>query len=109
MIHFENHPPLVGVCFHVGSLLLLLTHILLLDILINFCYSNQNFLFQLGLISNHSFIHVFCRDQLEIEKRRRTIIEREKADIEHEKQKLMMKLYQYEETTKKAERGKTLD
>lgn len=51
---------------------------------------------------------MFCRDQLENEKKRRATIEREKADIEEEKQKLLMKLYQYEETTKRAERGKTL-
>lgn len=51
---------------------------------------------------------MFCRDQLESEKRRREAIEKEKENMEREKQELMMKLYQYEETTKKAERGETL-
>lgn len=52
---------------------------------------------------------MFCREQLENEKKRRAAIEKEKADMEREKQELMMKLYQYEETTKKAERGETLN
>lgn len=49
-----------------------------------------------------------CRDRLEMEKRRRATIEREKADMEKEKKELMMRLYQFEETTKRAERGETL-
>ncbi|CAG01235.1 unnamed protein product [Tetraodon nigroviridis] len=44
------------------------------------------------------------RDRLESEKRRREAIEREKADVEKEKKDLMTKLYEYEETTKRAER-----
>lgn len=48
------------------------------------------------------------RDRLESEKRRREAIEREKADVEKEKKDLMTKLYEYEETTKRAERGETL-
>ncbi|XP_049917748.1 ezrin a [Epinephelus moara] len=44
------------------------------------------------------------RDQLESEKKRREAIEIEKEQMEREKQELMMKLYQYEETTKRAER-----
>ncbi|XP_028293438.1 ezrin a [Gouania willdenowi] len=44
------------------------------------------------------------RDQLETEKKRREAIEQEKEAMEREKQELMMKLYQFEETTKKAER-----
>lgn len=47
------------------------------------------------------------RDRLESEKRRREAIEREKADMEKEKKDLMTKLYEYEETTKRAERGET--
>lgn len=52
---------------------------------------------------------MFRREQLENEKKRRAAIEKEKADVEREKQELMMKLYQFEETTKKAERGETLN
>lgn len=52
---------------------------------------------------------MFCRDQLENEKRRRATIEKEKADMEREKRELMTKLCQYEETTKRAERGETLE
>lgn len=48
---------------------------------------------------------VFCRDQLESEKKRREAIEMEKENMAKEKQELMMKLYEYEETTKRAERG----
>uniref|UniRef100_H2T6H5 Ezrin a n=1 Tax=Takifugu rubripes TaxID=31033 RepID=H2T6H5_TAKRU len=44
------------------------------------------------------------RDRLESEKRRREAIEKEKADVEKEKKELMIKLYEYEETTKRAER-----
>lgn len=47
------------------------------------------------------------RDRLESEKRRREAIEREKADVENEKRNLVAKLYEYEETTKRAERGET--
>lgn len=45
------------------------------------------------------------RDRLEVEKRRRTLIEREKAGMEKEKKDLMLKLTQYEETTKRTEQG----
>lgn len=51
---------------------------------------------------------VLRRDRLEMEKRRRATIEREKVDMEREKKELMMRLYQFEETTKRAERGETL-
>lgn len=51
---------------------------------------------------------VLRRDRLEMEKRRRAAIEREKADMEREKKELMMRLNQFEETTKRAERGETL-
>ncbi|XP_074547936.1 ezrin a [Halichoeres trimaculatus] len=44
------------------------------------------------------------RDQLESEKKRREAIEMEKENMAREKQELMMKLYEYEETTKRAER-----
>ncbi|KAG8013103.1 Ezrin, partial [Nibea albiflora] len=44
------------------------------------------------------------RDRLENEKKRREAIEREKDSVEREKQELMMKLYEYEETTRRAER-----
>ncbi|XP_041668359.1 ezrin a [Cheilinus undulatus] len=44
------------------------------------------------------------RDQLESEKKRRENIEREKESMEKEKQELLMRLYEYEETTKRAER-----
>ncbi|KAM3594486.1 uncharacterized protein V6R79_008817 [Siganus canaliculatus] len=44
------------------------------------------------------------RDLLESEKKRRVNVEREKESMEREKQELMMRIYQYEETTKKAER-----
>lgn len=47
------------------------------------------------------------RDRLESEKRRREAIEREKADVENEKRNLVARLYEYEETTKRAERGET--
>ena len=51
-------------------------------------------------------IHVgFRRDNLEGEKRKRAAIEKEKAEMEREKRDLMTRLAQYEETTKKAERG----
>lgn len=51
---------------------------------------------------------VLRRDRLEMEKRRRATIEREKADMEREKKELMMRLFQFEETTKRAEKGETL-
>ncbi|CAN9502600.1 unnamed protein product [Ophioblennius macclurei] len=44
------------------------------------------------------------RDQLEAEKRKREAMEKEKQLMEREKQDLVMKLYEYEESTKKAER-----
>ncbi|XP_059907489.1 ezrin a isoform X2 [Gadus macrocephalus] len=44
------------------------------------------------------------RDNLEGEKRKRAAIEKEKAEMEREKRDLMIRLAQYEETTKKAER-----
>lgn len=47
----------------------------------------------------------FSRERLEEEKRKREAIEQEKAGVEREKKDLIMKLYQYEETTKRAERG----
>lgn len=37
--------------------------------------------------------------------KRRQTIEREKENVEREKQELMSRLYQYEETTKRTERG----
>lgn len=50
---------------------------------------------------------VFCRDQLDIEKRKRETIEKEKEQMEREKLEMMTKLYEFEETTKRAERGGT--
>uniref|UniRef100_A0A7N6B8X1 FERM domain-containing protein n=1 Tax=Anabas testudineus TaxID=64144 RepID=A0A7N6B8X1_ANATE len=44
------------------------------------------------------------RDQLESEKKKREAIEKEKEQMEREKKELMMKLSQFEETTKRAER-----
>ncbi|CAL8302596.1 unnamed protein product [Boreogadus saida] len=44
------------------------------------------------------------RDNLEGEKRKRAAIEKEKAEMEREKRDLMIRLSQYEETTRKAER-----
>ncbi|KAM9708516.1 ezrin a [Menidia menidia] len=44
------------------------------------------------------------REQLEKEKKKRETIEMEKLQMEREKQELMMKLHEYEETTKRAER-----
>uniref|UniRef100_A0A671VCE9 Ezrin b n=1 Tax=Sparus aurata TaxID=8175 RepID=A0A671VCE9_SPAAU len=44
------------------------------------------------------------RAQLENEKKKREAIEKEKEQMEHEKKELMMRLYQYEEQTKKAEK-----
>ncbi|XP_076002851.1 ezrin a [Genypterus blacodes] len=44
------------------------------------------------------------RDQLESEKRMREAIEKEKEQMEREKKDLMRRLYEYEETTKRAER-----
>ncbi|KAM9777277.1 ezrin a [Neosynchiropus ocellatus] len=44
------------------------------------------------------------REQLDREKQRRERIEREKEEMEQEKYKLMMRLDEYEETTKRAER-----
>ncbi|KAL4623960.1 ezrin-like [Arapaima gigas] len=46
------------------------------------------------------------RDKLEKEKRKREAIEKEKEQMEKEKQDLMMRLAQFEEKTKKAERGR---
>lgn len=46
-----------------------------------------------------------CREQLEKEKKIRYEIEKEKEQIEREKQDLMIRLYQFEEKTKKAEKG----
>ena len=48
---------------------------------------------------------VLRRDLLEGEKRKRAAIEKEKEDMEREKREMMRRLMQYEETTKKAERG----
>ena len=47
---------------------------------------------------------MFHRDLLEGEKKKRTAIEKEKEEMEREKRDLMMRLMQYEETTKKAEK-----
>uniref|UniRef100_A0A3P8Z678 FERM domain-containing protein n=1 Tax=Esox lucius TaxID=8010 RepID=A0A3P8Z678_ESOLU len=44
------------------------------------------------------------RAQLENEKRKREAMEREKEQMEREKKDLMLRLYEFEETTKKAER-----
>ncbi|XP_055016782.1 ezrin a [Boleophthalmus pectinirostris] len=44
------------------------------------------------------------RDQLESEKKRRSDMEREKEEMEREKRELMMRLQEYEETTRRAER-----
>ncbi|XP_039992425.1 ezrin a [Xiphias gladius] len=44
------------------------------------------------------------RDLLESEKKKREAIEKEKEQMEREKSELMMRLYRFEETTKKAER-----
>ncbi|KAM4542314.1 ezrin a [Odontesthes bonariensis] len=44
------------------------------------------------------------RDQLEREKKKREAIEMEKQQMEKEKKDLMIKLYEFEETTKRAER-----
>ncbi|KAK7904542.1 hypothetical protein WMY93_017149 [Mugilogobius chulae] len=44
------------------------------------------------------------RDQLESEKKRRADMEREKEEMEREKRELMMRLQEYEETTRRAER-----
>ncbi|XP_033843969.1 ezrin a [Periophthalmus magnuspinnatus] len=44
------------------------------------------------------------RDQLESEKKRRADMEREKDEMEREKRELMMRLQEYEETTRRAER-----
>ena len=48
---------------------------------------------------------LICRAQLDNEKKRREAIEKEKEQMEQEKKDLMMRLYQFEEKTKKAERG----
>ena len=61
----------------------------------------------MACVFNKCLCHVFCRDQLESEKKRREAIEKEKAQMEKEKQDLMMRLYQFEETTKRAEKGET--
>lgn len=45
------------------------------------------------------------RDQLDGEKKKREAMEKEKEQMEREKRELMMKLSQFEETTKRAERG----
>lgn len=47
----------------------------------------------------------FCRDQLDMEKRRREAMEKEKENVEREKRELMSRLHEFEETTKRAERG----
>lgn len=47
------------------------------------------------------------RAQLENEKKKREAIEKEKEMVEREKQEMMMKLFQFEEQTKKVERGKS--
>ncbi|XP_034051478.1 ezrin a [Thalassophryne amazonica] len=44
------------------------------------------------------------RDQLQSEMKKREAMEKEKEEMEREKQKLMAQLYDYEETTKRAER-----
>lgn len=48
---------------------------------------------------------LICRAQLENEKKKREAIEREKEQMEREKQDLMLRLHQFEEKTKKAEKG----
>lgn len=53
------------------------------------------------------FFRLFRREQLESEKKRREAIEREKEQMEREKQDLMVQLQEFEETTKRAERGET--
>lgn len=50
---------------------------------------------------------VFLRDRLESERLKREAIEREKEQMEREKVELMARLYEYEETTKRTERGET--
>lgn len=52
---------------------------------------------------------LFCllfRAQLENEKKKREEIEKEKERVEREKEEMMLKLYKYEEQTKKVEKGK---
>uniref|UniRef100_A0A673KLJ8 Ezrin-like n=1 Tax=Sinocyclocheilus rhinocerous TaxID=307959 RepID=A0A673KLJ8_9TELE len=49
------------------------------------------------------------RAQLENEKKKREAIEKEKERVEREKQEMMMKLLQFEEQTKKVERGKAAE
>lgn len=48
----------------------------------------------------------FFRAQLENEKKKREAIEKEKERVEREKEEMMLKLYKYEEQTKKVEKGK---
>lgn len=45
------------------------------------------------------------RQQLETEKKRREIVEKEKEQMLREKEELMMRLQDYEQKTKKAEKG----
>lgn len=59
-----------------------------------------------ALIVDSRCLCLICRAQLENEKKKREAIEKEKEQMEHEKKELMMRLYQYEEQTKKAEKGK---
>lgn len=48
---------------------------------------------------------LICRNKVKNEKKMRMAIEKEKEQIEREKQDLMIRLYQFEEQTKKAENG----
>lgn len=66
----------------------------------------EKVLFRLRRAENEDFV-LFCRDQLESEKKKREAIEKEKEQMEREKQELMKKLCQFEETTKRAERGES--
>lgn len=50
---------------------------------------------------------VSCSERLEKEKKRREAIQKEKDEMEREKQDLMMRLFEYEETSRRAERGET--
>lgn len=45
------------------------------------------------------------RQQLETEKKRRETVEREKEQMMREKEELMLRLQDYEEKTRKAEKG----
>lgn len=48
---------------------------------------------------------LFLRAVLQDEKKKRETIEKEKEQMEREKKEMMMRLYQFEEKAKKAEKG----